>query len=75
MMFTIVYDSVPLPLLLSLLENSWVDLIQHLKVTCVLYGCKIWSVMLREEHRQRMFVEKMVVMTIFGPKREELAVG
>jgi hypothetical protein len=36
----------------------------------VLYGCKIWSLTLREEHRLRIF-ENRELRRIFGPKREE----
>jgi hypothetical protein len=36
----------------------------------VLYGCKTWSLTLREEHRLRV-LENRVMRKIFGPKREE----
>jgi hypothetical protein len=36
----------------------------------VLYGCKTWSLALGEEHRLRVFENKML-RKIFGPKREE----
>jgi hypothetical protein len=36
----------------------------------VLYGCKTWSVTLRQEHRMRVFENRML-RRIFGPKREE----
>jgi hypothetical protein len=36
----------------------------------VLYGCETWSLALREEHRLRVF-ENRVVRKIFGPKRDE----
>jgi hypothetical protein len=36
----------------------------------VLYGCKTWSLTLREEHRLRVF-ENRVLRRTFGPKREE----
>jgi hypothetical protein len=36
----------------------------------VLYGCKTWSLTLREEHKLRVF-ENRVLRRIFGPKREE----
>ena len=35
----------------------------------VLYGCEIWSLTLREEHRLRVF-ENRVLRRIFGPKRD-----
>jgi hypothetical protein len=37
----------------------------------VLYGCEIWSLILREEHRLRVF-ENRVLRRIFGPKRDEV---
>jgi hypothetical protein len=36
----------------------------------MLYGCKTWSLTLREEHRQRVF-ENRILRKIFGPRREE----
>jgi hypothetical protein len=36
----------------------------------VLYGCETWSLTSREEHRLRVF-ENRVLRRIFGPKREE----
>jgi hypothetical protein len=36
----------------------------------VLYGCGTWSLTLREEHRLRVF-ENRVMRKIFGPEREE----
>jgi hypothetical protein len=40
----------------------------------VLYGCETWSLTLREEHRLRVF-ENRVLRGIFGPKREEVIGG
>jgi hypothetical protein len=37
----------------------------------VLYGCKTWSLILREEHRLRVFVNR-VLRRIFGPKKDEV---
>jgi hypothetical protein len=37
----------------------------------VLYGCEIWSLTLREEHRLRVF-ENRVLRRTFGPKRDEV---
>jgi hypothetical protein len=36
----------------------------------VLYECEAWSPILREEHRLRVF-ENRVLRSIFGPKRDE----
>jgi hypothetical protein len=37
----------------------------------VLYGCETWSLTLREEHRLRVF-ENRVLRIIFGAKRDEV---
>jgi hypothetical protein len=37
----------------------------------VLYGCETWSLTLREEHRLRVF-QNRVLRRIFGPKRDEV---
>jgi len=36
----------------------------------VVYGCETWLVTMREERRLRVFQNR--VMTIFGPKRDEI---
>jgi hypothetical protein len=36
-----------------------------------LYGCETWSLTLREEHRLRVF-ENRVLRRIFGSKRDEI---
>jgi hypothetical protein len=38
-----------------------------------MYGCETWSPTLREEHRLRVFENK--VLRIFGPKRDEVTGG
>jgi hypothetical protein len=40
----------------------------------VLYGCETWSLILKEEHRLRVF-ENRVLRRIFGPKRNEATGG
>jgi hypothetical protein len=37
----------------------------------VLYGCDTWALTLREEHRLKVF-ENRVLRRIFGPKRDEI---
>ena len=37
----------------------------------VLYGCEAWSLTLKEEHRLRVF-ENRVMRRVFGPKRDEV---
>jgi hypothetical protein len=68
----------------SLVQNllSYRLLSKHIKIriyktiifTVVLYGCETWSLILREEHRLRVF-EKRVLRRIFGPKRDEVTGG
>jgi hypothetical protein len=40
----------------------------------VLYGCQTWPLTLREEHRFRVYENRML-RRIFGPKRDEVAGG
>jgi hypothetical protein len=40
-------------------------------LSVVLYGCETRSLKLREEHRLRVF-ENRVLKRIFGPKRDEV---
>jgi hypothetical protein len=40
----------------------------------LLYGCEIWSPTLREEHRLRVF-ENKVLRKIFGPQRDDVMGG
>jgi hypothetical protein len=37
----------------------------------VVYGCENWSVILRDEHRLRIF-KNTVLRKIFGPKKDEV---
>jgi hypothetical protein len=43
----------------------------RLSIPAVLYGCETLSLTLREEHRLRVF-ENRVLRRIFGPKRDEV---
>jgi hypothetical protein len=40
-------------------------------LSVVLYGCETWSLTLREERKLRVS-ENMVLMRIFGPRRDEV---
>jgi hypothetical protein len=40
----------------------------------VLYGCKTWSLTLKEPHRMRVFDNK-VLRKIYGPNRDEVVGG
>jgi hypothetical protein len=56
----------------SCLVSKSLKIKTHKTVTLpvVLNGCETWSLTLREEHRLRVF-ENRVLRRIFGPKREE----
>jgi hypothetical protein len=51
-------------------KNLKVKIYKTVILPVVLYGCETWSLTLREEHRLRIF-ENRVFRRIFGPKREE----
>jgi hypothetical protein len=48
--------------------------IQDYNFACGLDGCETWSLRLRDEHRLRVF-ENKVLRRIFGPKRIEVTGG
>jgi hypothetical protein len=51
-------------------KNLKIKIYKTVILPVVLYGCETWSLILREEHRLRVF-ENRVLRKIFGPKREE----
>jgi hypothetical protein len=52
-------------------RNVKVKIYKTIILPVVLYGCGTWSLTLREEHRVRVF-ENRVLRRIFGPKRDEV---
>jgi hypothetical protein len=50
-------------------KNLKIKIYKTVILLVVLYGCKIWSLTLRKEHRLRVF-ENRVLRRIFGPKME-----
>jgi hypothetical protein len=52
------------------IKNLKIKIYKTVILLVVLYGCETWSLTLREEHRLRVF-ENKVLRRIFGPKREE----
>ena len=48
-----------------------VNTYKTIPVVGLLYGCETWSLTLRDEHRLRVF-ENKVVRNIFGGKRGEI---
>jgi hypothetical protein len=53
-----------------ILKNLKIKIYKTVILPVVLYGCETWSLALREEHRLRVF-ENRVLRKIFGLKREE----
>jgi hypothetical protein len=64
-----------LNLLLSYLlsKNKKIRIYETIILPVVLYGCETWSLPLKEEHRMRVFENR--VLRIFGPERDELTGG
>jgi hypothetical protein len=54
-----------------LYKNVKIEIFKTIILLLVLYGCEIWSLTLREEHRLRVF-QKRVLRRIFEPKRDEV---
>jgi len=68
------YHSVQNLLSSSLLsKNLRSKIYRTIILTIVLYGCETWSLILREEHRLRVF-ENKVLRRIFGPLRDKVTV-
>jgi hypothetical protein len=66
------YDSVQSLLLTRLLsKNKKMRIYKTIILPVILYRCETWSLTLREEHRLRVF-ENKVLRRIFGPKRDEV---
>ena len=64
------YHSVQNLLSSSLLsKNLKIEIYRTIILPFVLYGCETWSLTLQEEHRLRVF-ENRVLRRIFGPKRD-----
>jgi uncharacterized membrane protein len=51
-------------------KNLKIKIYKTVILPVVLYGCETWSLTLEEEHRLRVF-ENRVLRRVFGPKREE----
>jgi hypothetical protein len=52
-------------------KNLKIGIYKTLILPVVLYGCETWSLTLRDEHRLRVF-ENRVLRRLFGPKRDEV---
>jgi hypothetical protein len=58
----------------SVVKQSKNKNIQDYNFACDFVWCETWSLTLREEHRLRVFANK-VLRTIFEPKRDEVTGG
>jgi hypothetical protein len=56
----------------SLSKNTKIKINRIIILPVGLYGCETWSLTLREEHRPRVF-ENRVPRRIFGPNREDVS--
>jgi hypothetical protein len=52
-------------------KNVKVKIYKSIILPVVLYRCETWSLTLKEEHRLRVF-ENRVLRRLFGPKRDEV---
>jgi len=52
-------------------KNLKIKIYRTIILPIVLYGCETWSLTLREEHRLRVF-ENRVLRRVFGSKRDEV---
>ena len=52
-------------------KNLKIKIYRTIILSVVLYGCETWSLTLRDEHRLRVF-ENRVLRRVFGPKRDEV---
>jgi hypothetical protein len=55
-------------------KNVKIKIYKTIILPVILYGYRTWSLTLREEHRLRLF-ENRVLRRIFGPKRNEVTGG
>jgi hypothetical protein len=55
-------------------KNIKIRIYEPIILPLVLCGCETWSLTLREEHRLRVFENRML-RRIFGPKRDEMTGG
>ena len=54
-----------------LFKNLKIKIFRTIILPVVLYGCKTWSLTLREERKLSVF-ENMVLRKMFGPRRDEV---
>jgi hypothetical protein len=52
-------------------KNLKIKIYRTIILLVVLYGCEAWSLTLKEEHRLKVF-ENRVLRRVFGPERDEV---
>ena len=52
-------------------KNLKIKIYRTIMLPVVLYGCEIWSLILKEESKLRVY-ENKVLRRIFGPRRDEV---
>ena len=50
-------------------KNIKIKIYRTIILPVILYGCETWMLILRDEHRLRVFENRML-RSIFGPKRD-----
>jgi hypothetical protein len=55
-------------------KNIKIRIYKTIILPVVIYGCEIWSLILRRKHRLKVF-ENSVLRRIFGPKKDEMMRG
>jgi hypothetical protein len=55
-------------------KNLKIRIYKTIILPVILYGCETWSLTLRQEHRLRVF-ENKVLRRIFGPKKDQVTGG
>jgi hypothetical protein len=56
------------------LKNVKIRIYKNIILPVLLYGCETWSLTLREDHRLRVF-ENRILRRIFGLKKDEVMGG
>jgi hypothetical protein len=62
------------PLIIGERKHVKIRIYKTIILPVVLYGCETWSLKVREEHRLRVF-ENRVLRRVFGPKGDEVIGG
>jgi hypothetical protein len=70
----IIYELCTVCSSLLLSKNVKLRIYKTIIMPLVLYGCETWSLTVREEHKLRVFQNK-VLRRIFGPKRDGMTGG